>query len=339
MSHYLLDELALLVDANLIGDGDVEITGIGGAALASNGQVTFIADKKYLPSLSESSASAVLLSSPLDNCAVPNQLIVADPYLAYAKLTLVFDNRPKTPNAIHPSAVVAETAQIGVGVKVAPHCVIEAGAIIGDNTELCAGAVVGPNAVLGTDCLLHANVTIAHNCTLGNNVKIHSGTTIGSDGFGYAPSKEEGWVKIHQLGRVIIGNGVEIGANCAIDRGAIQDTIIEDGVIIDNLVHIAHNVQVGQRTAIAGCVGIAGSTVIGSGCTIAGFVAINGHLTIADNVHFNGGTIVTKSIDEAGHYASGSPMQDVRAWRRTMVRVGQLDELVGRVKKLEEQSK
>ncbi len=335
--RYLLSELALLLGADLIGNEAVEIFGIGDAALAQSGQITFVANKKYLPALAEGQASAVLLQAPLSDCTVTNQLIVADPYLAYAKLTLIFDDRPKTSESIHPSAVVAPTATLGTKVKVAANCVIEDGAIVGDNTELCAGVVVGANAKLGQSCVLHANVTIAHHCILGNEVKVHSGTTIGSDGFGYAPSKADGWVKIHQLGRVVIGDQVEIGANCAIDRGAIQDTTIKNGVIIDNLVHIAHNVVIGERTAIAGCVGIAGSTTIGSGCTMGGFVAINGHLTIADNVHFNGGTVVTKSIDEAGHYASGSPMQDVRTWRRTMVRIGQLDEWAGRIKALESQ--
>lgn len=335
--RYLLSELALLLGADVIGDEAVEISGIGDAALAKQGQITFIANKKYLSALAESQASAVLLNAPLPNCTVTNQLIVDDPYLAYAKLTLIFDDRPKTPNAIHPSAVIASTAKVGSNVKIAANCVVEDGAEIGDNTELCAGAVVGPKATLGQSCVLHANVTIAHHCVLGDEVKVHSGTMIGSDGFGYAPSKADGWVKIHQLGRVVIGDRVEIGANCAIDRGAIQDTIIKEGVIIDNLVHIAHNVVIGERTAIAGCVGIAGSTTIGAGCTMGGFVAINGHLTIADNVHFNGGTVVTKSIDEAGHYASGSPMQDARTWRRTMVRIGQLDEWVGRIKALENQ--
>ena len=336
-SSYNLTDLTTLLDAQLLGDGECIISGIGDAATATAGQITFISNKKYLPQLDASAASAVLLAAPLDNCAVVNQLIVADPYLAYAKLTLIFDNRPKTPALIHPAAVVDPSAKLGEGVRIAAGCVVEAGAELGDHTELCAGAVVGPNAKLGQHCLLHANATIAHHCVLGNRVKVHSGTTVGSDGFGYAPSREEGWVKIHQLGRVVIGDDVEIGANCAIDRGAIKDTTIADGVIIDNLVHIAHNVTIGKRTAIAGCVGIAGSTEVGAGCTMGGFVAINGHLKITDNVHFNGGTVVTKSISEAGHYASGSPMQDVRSWRRNMVRLSQLDEWVGRIKKLEDQ--
>lgn len=336
-SSFNLNDLATLLDAQLLGDGSCVISGIGDAATAVAGQATFISNKKYLPQLDSSAASVVLLSAPLDKCAVANQLVVADPYLAYAKLSLIFDNRPKTPVLIHPAATIDPSAKLGANVRIAAGCVVEAGAEIGDNSELCAGAVVGPNAKLGEDCLLHANATIAHHCVLGRRVKVHSGTTIGSDGFGYAPSREEGWVKIHQLGRVVVGDDVEIGANCAIDRGAIKDTVIADGVIIDNLVHIAHNVTIGRRTAIAGCVGIAGSTEVGAGCTMGGFVAINGHLQIADNVHFNGGTVVTKSITEAGHYASGSPMQDVRSWRRNMVRLSQLDEWVGRIKKLETQ--
>ncbi len=329
--------IALLLDGTLVGDGTLNISGIADVAGAKANEITFIANKKYLPQLEFSAAGAVLLSAPLAESPIANQVIVADPYLAFAKLSLIFDNRPKTAIGVHPQAYIDSSATLGKDVKVAAGCVVEAGAMIGDGTELCAGSVIGPNVQIGKNCLIHANATICHSCILGDDVKVHSGSTIGSDGFGYAPSKQEGWVKIYQLGRVVIGNNVEIGANCAIDRGAINDTIIADGVIIDNLVHIAHNVQIGERTAIAGCVGIAGSTVIGAGCTMGGFVAINGHLTIADNVHFNGGTVVTKSIDEPGHYASGSPMQDVRAWRRNMVRVSQLDEWVGRIKKLEEQ--
>ena len=337
MAQFTLKDLALIVDAKLHGDASCVINGIGDVQNASASEITFISNKKYLPELANSGASAVLLAEAIEDAAISNQLIVKDPYLAYAKLSVIFDTRPKTTSGIHPSAVVDPTAIIGSNVRIAANCVVEAGVKVGDNSELCAGVVVGGNAVIGADCLLHANVTIAHHCVLGQGVKIHSGTTIGSDGFGYAPSREEGWVKIHQNGRVVIGNNVEIGANCAIDRGAIKDTIIKDGVIIDNLVHIAHNVVIGERTAIAGCVGIAGSTELGAGCTMGGFVAINGHLKIADNVHFNGGTIVTKSISEAGHYASGSPMQDVRTWRKNMVRVSQLDEWVGRIKKLESQ--
>lgn len=335
IKRYSLQDLAILLDAELLGDNDCHVEGVGDVATATSGQITFISNQKYIAQLSASHASAVLLKEPIADCAIANQLIVADPYLAYAKLTKVFDNRPKTSVGIHALAVVDPTVTLGVNVKIAAGCVIESGVSIGDNTELCAGVVIGANAILGADCLLHANATIAHNCVLGNAVKVHSGTTIGSDGFGYAPSKLDGWVKIHQLGRVVIGDNVEIGANCAIDRGAIKDTRIADGVIIDNLVHIAHNVTIGERTAIAGCVGIAGSTDIGAGCTMGGFVAINGHLTVCDNVHFNGGTVVTKSISEPGHYASGSPMQDVRSWRRNMVRASQLDDMAVRLKKLE----
>ncbi|WP_053980256.1 UDP-3-O-(3-hydroxymyristoyl)glucosamine N-acyltransferase [Marinagarivorans algicola] len=335
IKQYSLYDLAILLDAQLLGDGNCLVLGVGDTATAAPGQITFIAHKKYIPQLATSAASAVLLKAPLPDCPIANQLIVADPYLAYAKLTKVFDNRPQTVVGVHPSAVVDATATLGENVKIAAGCVIEAGAIIGSGTELCAGVIVGAQAVLGDNCLLHANTTIAHHCVLGRHVKVHSGTTIGSDGFGYAPSATQGWVKIHQLGRVVIGDNVEIGANCAIDRGAIKDTQIANGVIIDNLVHIAHNVTIGEQTAIAGCVGIAGSTNIGARCTIGGFVAVSGHLNICNDVHFNGATVVIKSIDQPGHYASGSPMQDVRSWRRYMVRSTQLDEMAGRIKKLE----
>jgi UDP-3-O-[3-hydroxymyristoyl] glucosamine N-acyltransferase len=337
MTSISLTDLANLLGAELLGDPDCVIVGVGDISSAANGQITFVASKKYLPLLADSNASAVVLAERLNDCRITNQLIVPDPYLAYAKISQVFDNRPRTSQHIHPMAWVDPSATLGERVRIAAGCVVEADVHIGDDTELCAGVVIGPKTKLGKNCLLHANVTIAHGCELGDAVKIHSGTSIGSDGFGYAPSRQEGWVKICQLGRVIIGNNVEIGANCAIDRGAIKDTVIAEGVIIDNLVHIAHNVEIGERTAIAGCVGIAGSTQIGAGCTIAGFVAVNGHLSIADNVHFNGGTIVTRSVAESGHYASGAPMQEVRSWRRNMVRLGQLDEWIDRIKKLEDQ--
>lgn len=339
IKQYSLHDLAILLDAELLGDGACLVQGVGDTATAAQGQITFIANKKYIPQLAASSASAVLLSAPLADCLITNQLIVPDPYLAYAKLTKVFDNRPQTSLGVHPCAFIDATATIGRDVKIAAGCVVEAGANIGSGTELCAGAIVGPKAVVGDNCLLHANVTIAHQCILGDNVKVHSGTVIGSDGFGYAPSVTQGWVKIHQLGRVVIGDNVEIGANCAIDRGAIKDTQIANGVIIDNLVHIAHNVTIGEQAAIAGCVGIAGSTNIGARCTMGGFVAVNGHLSICNDVHFNGGTVVTKSIDQPGHYASGSPMQDVRSWRRNMVRSTQLDDMAGRIKKLEKMNR
>jgi UDP-3-O-[3-hydroxymyristoyl] glucosamine N-acyltransferase len=181
-------------------------------------------------------------------------------------------------------------------------------------------------------------VVIYHGVSLGKSCIIHSGTVIGSDGFGFAPSRD-GWKKIHQLGAVVVGDNVEIGSNCSIDRGALGNTVIHDGVIIDNLVHIAHNVKIGKRSAIAGCVGIAGSANIGENCTVAGAVAINGHISIADNSHFHGGTIVTKGNTEAGVFASTPPMQDVKKWRRNSVRYTQLDDMANRIKQLEKQLK
>lgn len=229
---------------------------------------------------------------------------------------------------VHPSAVIGEGARIG------PQCVIEANAHIGKGCQLIAQVFIGEGAHLGEDCVLFPHVVVYHQVQLGHRVRVQANTTLGSDGFGYAPSGH-GWQKIHQLGGLIIGNDVEIGANTAIDRGALTPTEIADGAILDNQIHIAHNVKIGKNTAIAGCVGIAGSTHIGANCTMGGFVAINGHLKIGDNVHFNGGSIVTQSIEGPGQYSSGTPLQEAKTWRRNSVRFGQLDEWVKRIKALE----
>ena len=332
---YTLAQLAQYLGAEFAGEGSFELNGIADLKDAQRNQLSFLSKKKFQPFLQTTQAGAVVVA--LD-CEVPEHLNVircVDPYLAYAKLSALFVKRKRGKTGVHPTAVIAANAKVAASAIVGPHCVVEDGAVIGEGTELQAGTFVGQDARIGDDCLIYANVSLYHGVTLGNRVTVHSGTTIGSDGFGFAPS-QEGWVKIHQLGGVCIGNDVEIGSGTSIDRGAINDTAIGNGVIIDNQVHIAHNVRVGDFTAIAGCVGIAGSTVIGKHCTFGGQVAINGHITIADNVHVNGGSVVTKSLTEPGQYASGTPLQEAAVWRRNAVRQGQLNEWVERIKKLEQ---
>lgn len=331
---YSLKVLAEYLDCQWCGNPQASVCGVGNLTAATPDQLSFVSRKRYVPYLADTCAGIVIVKEGTDVPEHLNVLFVEDPYLAYARLSALFDQRPRQPNGIHPSAVVHETAEVDSTASVGPNCVIEAYAEVGAETELLSGAVVGPYAKVGKNCLLYANVSIYHGVDIGDRVIIHSNTTIGSDGFGFAPSAE-GWSKIQQLGSVIIGDDVEIGACTAIDRGALDDTVIGTGVIIDNQVHIAHNVKIGERTAIAGCVGIAGSTTIGANCTLGGFVAINGHLNICDGVHFNGGTVVTKSVAEPGAYSSGTIMQDVKTWRKNAVRLSQLDEWVGRIKKLE----
>lgn len=331
---YSLKWLAEHLQCQWRGDSQKSICGIGNLVTATPEQLSFVSKKRFLPYLNDTKAGIVIVKAGENVPEHLNALFVDDPYRAYAQLSVLFERRVKQTEGVHPSAVVHETAKVDPTAAVGPNCVVEAYAEIGAATELLPGVVIGACAKVGEGCLLYANVAIYHGVIVGDRVTIHSNTTIGSDGFGFAPS-DEGWRKIHQLGAVVIGNGVEIGACTAIDRGAIDDTVIGAGVIIDNQVHIAHNVRIGERTAIAGCVGIAGSTVIGADCTLGGFVAVNGHLHICDGAHFNGGTVVTKSVTRPGVYSSGTIMQDAKTWRKNAVRLSQLDEWVERVKKLE----
>jgi len=336
-SEYSLAELADALGAVLVGDAQYVITGLANLQAAETCQISFLSSSKYAQALATTVAGCVVLRDEDAMSFTGNKLIVKDPYAAYAHLSSLFEPRNKREPCVHPNADVHPTVRLGDNVAVGPNCVIGEGAHIGDGCELYAGVFIGERASVGENCVIFPNVVIYHDVTVGNDVIIHANTSIGSDGFGFAPT-ESGWKKIHQIGSVRIGNRVEIGANCSFDRGAIEDTVIGDGVIIDNQVHLAHNVSIGDGTAIAGCVGIAGSTSIGKNCQIAGAVAINGHLDIADNTIFSGGTIVTRGNREAGVFASISPMQDVKSWRKNSVRYRQLDSLFSRVKKLEKKS-
>jgi UDP-3-O-[3-hydroxymyristoyl] glucosamine N-acyltransferase len=331
---YTLQQLAEYLQAPYLGDADAAVNAIANLATATSSELSFLSKKQFAHFLESTQAGIVIVQKDIRPQRAMNAILVADPYLAYAQISGLFSERIAGKPGIHPQATVHETAVIAESAMIGANCVVGAYTVIRDSTELLPGVVIGDHCTIGKQCLLHANVVLYYGVTLGDSVIIHSSTVIGSDGFGFAPTSA-GWQKIHQLGGVVIGNNVEIGSCTSIDRGAIDDTIIEDGVIIDNQVHIAHNVRIGKGTAIAGCVGIAGSTTIGAHCTMGGFVAINGHLQIADNVHFNGGTVVTKSISEPGHYSSGTLVQEVKTWRRNAVRFGQLDEWVDKIKKIE----
>ncbi len=335
-SSLSLAQIAQEIDAELIGDPDYSLNGLASLEIATASQLSFLSDKKYQSALAETCAGAVILAQFFDSENLKNQLIVENPYVAYAKVSALFATRPSASLNIHPTAVVSKRARLGKNVSVGANCVIEDDVVLEDGCEVLAGTFIGARSVIGGASLLYPNVTIYHDIKIGQNCIIHGGTVVGSDGFGFAPT-DDGWLKIQQLGGVRIGNNVEIGSNTSIDRGALTDTIIEDGVIIDNQVHLAHNVKIGARTAIAGRCAIAGSTTIGARCTMGGCVAINGHIEIVDDVHLNGATVVTKSIKEPGVYSSGTLMQDVKQWRKTAVRVSQLEEWVARIKKLEEQ--
>lgn len=328
-----LQELADYLGADFEGDGSIAISGIAPLGSASSGQLSFIAKQKYAAELPSCQASALLISPELaeDSSYTGQLLVVADPYLAYAKASRLFDPFITRARAdVHPRASVHEQAQLGENVEIGANAVIEADAVIADNCRIGAGCFVGHGARLGVGTILHANVCVYHGVTLGENCIVHSGTAIGSDGFGFAPT-EQGWVKIHQIGGVTVGDCVEIGSNTSIDRGALDDTVIADGVIIDNLVHIAHNVKIGRNTAIAGCCGFAGSTTVGENCSFAGQVGVTGHIDICDNAHFLGKAMVTNSVTQPGVYSSGVPLSDVKTWRKNAARFRQLDQLARRV--------
>ncbi|TNF33497.1 MAG: UDP-3-O-(3-hydroxymyristoyl)glucosamine N-acyltransferase [Gammaproteobacteria bacterium] len=334
MPELTLGAVAQAIGAECAGDAACVITGIHTLQQAGPSEIAFLANGAYRRHLKETRAAAVILAAGFaDECPVPC-LVVANPYLAYARLSQLFSTMPVAKAGIHPSAVIAPTARVAATAAIGPRCVIGEHAVIGERTVLQPGVVIGDRSRVGAGCLLHANVTLYHDVQLGDRVTVHGSAVIGSDGFGFA-SSPEGWVKIAQNGGVRIGSDVEIGAGTTIDRGALDDTVLEDGVIVDNQVQIAHNVRIGQGTAIAGCTAIAGSTRIGKGCTIAGGVGITGHLTIADNVHITAMSLISKSIDEPGAYSSGTAMAPTQEWRKNAVRFLQLDQLFRRVSALE----
>jgi UDP-3-O-[3-hydroxymyristoyl] glucosamine N-acyltransferase len=333
--RYTLAELAKGLDVTIKGNPDCLIEGVCTIQQAQAGRITFLNNplyKKYLPTTQAS--AVILLSDDATECPV-NALITRDPYYTYTQIAAFFDDRPKTKKGIHPTVVIGQDCKIDSTASIGAHCVI------GDNVTLAAGVVIDAGCVIGDFSTideashLHANVTLYHKIQIGKRVVIASGTVIGSDGFGIAKHKGV-WHKVPQLGRVIIGDDVEIGANCTIDRGAIEDTVIEKGVKLDNLIQIGHNVQIGEYSALAGCVGVSGSTTIGKNCLVGGGSGFAGHLTIADNVVITGMTAVTKSIRVPGVYSSGvGGLSTNLEWRKNSARLHRLEQLVERVKYLE----
>ncbi|WP_318445620.1 UDP-3-O-(3-hydroxymyristoyl)glucosamine N-acyltransferase [Photobacterium leiognathi] len=336
MAAITLAKLAEKLGAELRGDGSVEIHSIAGMGKAAEGQITFLSDSKYRKQLADCKADAVMLREADVEFFQGNALVVKDPYLSYALVAQLLDTTPAAATDIAASAFVDPTAQLGDNVAIGHNAVIEAGVTLGNNVQVGAGCFIGKNVVIGDNTKLWANVTIYHNVELGSDCLVQSSTVIGADGFGYANDKGE-WVKIPQLGTVRIGNRVEIGSCTTIDRGALDDTIIEDNVIIDNQMQIAHNVQIGYGTAMAGGTIVAGSTKIGKYCIIGGASVLNGHIEIADGVTITGMGMVMRSIEEKGMYSSGIPLQTNREWRKTATRVHRIDDMNKRLKAVEKE--
>lgn len=322
-----LEALAAQVNADIVGgphSTDHLITQIATLDNAQEGEIAFLFDRGYYKFLNITRASAVVLKEEhAADCPVP-ALVVRDPYLAYAKIASVLNPLPKADGSQHPSAVIADDAEVDASVNIGPNVVIGDRVKIGANCTISAGCVIEHDVILGENSFLKPNVTLCHGVHIGKRVLIHPGAVIGSDGFGLANDQGK-WVKIPQIGSVQIGDDVEIGANTSIDRGAMKDTIIAQGVKIDNQIQIAHNVRIGEHSALAGCVGIAGSATIGKHCMIGGGVGISGHLEITDGVTLTGMSLVTKSIQEPGVYSSGWPVKEARAWRKTVAQVNRLD--------------
>ncbi|WP_113906180.1 UDP-3-O-(3-hydroxymyristoyl)glucosamine N-acyltransferase [Aliidiomarina celeris] len=332
-----LKALAERIGASVRGDDTFEVEGLATLAKATATQVAFLANPKYQSQLETTAAGAVIVHPKQADLVKGHALISANPYLSYAKAAQVFDKAPQAPVGVHPSAVVDPSAEVAEGVSIGPQAVVSAGAVIGKGSIIGAQCFVGENARIGEYCRLWANVTVYYEVVIGDRCLFHSGVVLGSDGFGWANDAGK-WVKIPQLGSVIIGDDVEIGANSTVDRGALDDTIIESNVILDNLCLIAHNVTIGSGSAIAGKTGIAGSAKIGRNCMFGGATAINGHIEIADNVQLHGMSMVTRSITEAGVYASGIPAMEQGAWAKAGVRYKQLPDLFNRVRALEKKS-
>ncbi len=329
-----LGELARQLGAELHGDASLEVSRIANLETAQAGDISFLTASKYRGFLEQTQATAVLLKADDLAACRTNALVMKDPYVGFARVAQLLDTTPAPARDIHPSAVLAADVKLGQGVAIGANAVLEAGVELGDGVQIGPGCFIGQGSRLGKGTRLWANVSIYHNVHLGEACLVQSGAVIGSDGFGYANERGE-WLKIPQLGGVVIGNRVEIGANTTIDRGALDDTRIADNVIIDNQCQIAHNVEIGYGTAVAGATVFAGSVKIGKYCIIGGTSVFNGHIEICDHVTVTGMAMVMRSITEPGIYSSGIPAQSNREWRKMAARVMHIDEMHKRVSRLE----
>lgn len=345
----------LLAEANVVGidcrvaadSGNVNplIRGLGSLSGAGPEEISFLSNPRLQSQLEGCRAAAVIVTPAVWESSLKGRepafvpVLCSEPYLMYALLAQWFDRHrlANLPRGIHPTAVIAESAVIGDGVHIGPHCVIEEGVTIGRGTRIGPGCVIGAGSSLGQDCLLHARVTLYHGVKVGDRAILHSGCVLGADGFGFAPDPRTpgAWAKIAQLGGVVLGDDVEIGANTTIDRGALENTTLGNGVKLDNQIMIGHNCQIGDHTAMAACVGVAGSTIIGKRCTLAGAAMTAGHITLGDDVHISGATAVTASIHKPGRYTGVFPYSEHSEWQRNAAVLPQLAALRRRLRALE----
>ncbi|TAN81661.1 MAG: UDP-3-O-(3-hydroxymyristoyl)glucosamine N-acyltransferase [Gallionella sp.] len=333
---YRLADIAAKLGGRVLGDGGVRIAQVATLEIAQPQHISFLTNSKYRAQLDTTKAGAVILGEADADATDLPRIISGNPYAYFARVSALLNPFPEASPGVHPGAVIGEGAKIDATASVAATAVIGDGAVIGAFSVIGEGCCIGANTVIGSRARLYPRVVVYRDCVIGDNLIAHSGAVIGSDGFGFA--MDEGlWIKIPQTGRVVIGDDVEIGANTTIDRGALNDTVIGDGVKLDNQIQVAHNVRIGAHTAIAGCAGIAGSAVIGRYCLIGGGARILGHLELADHVEIAAHTLVGKSIREAGSYAAIFPFSKTGEWRKNAVHLRHLDDLAKRIKTLEQE--
>jgi UDP-3-O-[3-hydroxymyristoyl] glucosamine N-acyltransferase len=332
---YRLAEIVKRFGGEILGNPQTAISQVATLESAGPGHIGFLAHRKYRKQLAGSRAGAVILGAADSNLTDLPRIVCDQPYLYFAKVSNLLNPPQAAKPGVHKTAVVERGTRIPVSASIGAGAYIGRGVKLGRSVVVGPGCHVGDGAELGAGSQLHARVTIYPACRLGQRVLVHSGAVIGADGFGIALDGDR-WHKIPQIGRVVIGDDVEIGANTCIDRGALDDTVIEDGVKLDNLIQVGHNVRIGAHTAIAGCTGIAGSTRIGKRCMIGGAASIVGHLDIVDRVVILAGAVITKSITKAGTYG-GHPAQDSRSWTHNMARLRHLDALNERLRRVEQQ--
>ena len=341
MAEATLGEIAAHLGGELIGDPGLRVTRIGPLEGATPSTISFLSNPRYQSQLESTQAGCVIVGPAMRDAAVLRgaTLVAADPYLCFAKLTQWWAARTRAPAppGVHRSAAVDSSATIASSASIGPMVVIEAGATVGEDAVIGAHGFIGEGSTVGSGTRFAPRVTLMRGCHVGERGIVHSGVVIGADGFGFAPTPQ-GYEKIEQLGGVRIGNDVEIGANTCIDRGALDDTVIEDGVKLDNQIQVGHNVRIGAYTAMAGCAGVAGSTTIGKRCTIGGAAMIVGHITIADGVNISAGTLVSHSLLKPGTYSGTFPMDDNATWEKNAATLRQLYSLRNRLRALEKKT-
>jgi UDP-3-O-[3-hydroxymyristoyl] glucosamine N-acyltransferase len=337
LTNWTLAQIAEHIHAEVLGDAQHQVSAVATLQNASVNTISFLANTKYKKFLQTTKAGAVLVDKTATELSLTvNLIVVDDPYVAYAKVAALLNPRKKGAPGIHPTAWIEPSAELADDVSIGAQVTIGANTVLKSGVEIGAGSVIEDNVTISEGTCIRPNVTICSGTIIGQRVIIHPGVVIGADGFGIANDQGK-WIKVPQLGVVVIGNDVEIGANTTIDRGAIDDTMIADGVKLDNQIQIGHNTIIGEHTVIAGCVGISGSTQIGKHCAIGGGTGIAGHIRIADGVQMTGMSMVTKSITESGSYSSGIPVEPTRQWHKSIVRYRNMDKLFERVNQLEKQ--